>query len=523
MKLNWLDRAIAVFSPATAARRGLTREWMQRLETRGYEGASQGRRTGGWRGGGSSADAQIAASGTLLRERMRELVRNNPHAAKAVSVLVSHIVGDGIWPRAKTGNDAKDKLINELFLSWAKRCDADGQLDFAGLQSLAVRGMVEAGDSLIRRRTRTRNKAGVPLQLQLLEIDHLDTAKDGPLAGTQGTTVQGIEFNALGSRAYYWLFPQHPGNAWALKAIDPVRVPAADIIHLYEKQRTQVRGVPWGAPVMTKLRDFADYGDAELMRKKLEACFVGVVINGDEDDLGVGIKMPRAAPGGNTAPGVYDGSGALVERFEPGMFAYARGGKDIKFNSPAQNGSYPEFSRTELHAIAAGFRVPYELLTTDLAEVSFISGRLGLIEFHRFISAVQWQIVIPMMLEPIWQWFVDAAYLAGLIDSDQIEVEWAPPRLQSLDPLAEAKADLLDLRMGKKTFAMLCAELGRSEDDVIAEIKASNAKLDAAEIKLDSDPRAMTAQGIAQTIAGEEPAPADPPAKAKKPAQKRVA
>jgi hypothetical protein len=34
----------------------------------------------------------------LLRDRMRDLVRNNPHAAKAVAVLVNNIIGAGIMP-----------------------------------------------------------------------------------------------------------------------------------------------------------------------------------------------------------------------------------------------------------------------------------------------------------------------------------------------------------------------------------------------------------------------------------------
>lgn len=508
MRGNFLDRAIGFFSPRSQAQRLYARSVVEEIARRGYEGASTGRRTGGWRGGGGSADTEIASAGGMLRDRMRDLVRNNPHAAKAVSVLTNHIIGDGIWPRTK------DERINRLFVEWAKRCDADGQLDWAGIQTLSVRGMVEGGEALVRRRTRSR-KGAVPLQLQVLEGDHIDSAKEGPISGTTGRSIQGVEFNTLGSRVAYWLFPFHPGNAWNTDT-GSVRVPASDICHLYEKQRTQVRGIPWGAPVIAALRDFADYGDAERMRKKLESCFVGVVVGGDEDDLGVGIKMPVKP---SEKPGVYDGSGGLVEHFEPGMFAYARGGKDIKFNSPAQTGSYPEYSTVELHAIAAGFRVPYELLTGDLSEVSFISGRLGLVEFHRFISAVQWQIVIPMLLQPIWEWFVESAYLAGLIDSDNVDCEWAVPRLTSLDPLAEAKADLLDVRMGKKTFAELCAERGRSEDDVIAEIKASNAKLDAAEIKLDSDPRAMTAQGMAQIVANEP----DPAAPAPKPGKKAAA
>ncbi|SNX73159.1 lambda family portal protein [Cereibacter ovatus] len=90
MSANWFDHAIATVAPRMAARRVLARQAFETL-TRGYDGASKGRRTDGWRAPGSSADTEIGVAGALLRDRMRDLVRNNPHAAKAVAVLVNNI------------------------------------------------------------------------------------------------------------------------------------------------------------------------------------------------------------------------------------------------------------------------------------------------------------------------------------------------------------------------------------------------------------------------------------------------
>ena len=54
-------------------------------------------------------------AGALLRDRMRDLVRNNPHAAKAVAVLVNKIIGAGIMPRAASGDDTLDRKVDALF------------------------------------------------------------------------------------------------------------------------------------------------------------------------------------------------------------------------------------------------------------------------------------------------------------------------------------------------------------------------------------------------------------------------
>lgn len=484
--VSWLDRAIASVAPRTATRRVLARQAFEGL-ARSYEGAARGRRTDGWNAPGSSADAEIGRAGALLRDRMRDLVRNNPHAAKAVSVLVNNIVGAGIMPRAASGDAALDREVDRLFEIWARSCDADGQLDFYGLQTLACREMVEAGEVLVRRRPR-RPGDGVmpPVQLQLLEADFLDATRNGALGA--GQAVQGIEFDALGRRRAYWLFGAHPGDATLslTGGLTSRAVPASEIAHVYEKQRTQARGVPWGAPVIRALRDLDDYEVAEIVRKKTEACVTAIVFGDEEAQQGI-------------APAVVDADGNRVEQFEPGLIAYARGGKDIRFNQPAATGGYGEYKRASLHTISAGFRVPYELLTGDLSQVNYSSIRAGLVEFRRMIDAVQWQLFIPMFCAPSWRWFTEAAWAAGRIPTPDVPVEWSPPKFEAVDPQKDAMADLLAIRSGTMTLAHAIARQGRNPDAVLAEIAATNAKLDELGLVLDSDPRRVTKTGSAQT------------------------
>jgi capsid protein len=210
MSANWFDHAIATVAPRAAARRILARQAFETL-TRGYDGAAKGRRTEGWRAAGTSADTEIGVAGALLRDRMRDLVRNNPHAAKAVAVLVNNIVGAGIMPRAASGNDTLDRKVDALFARWSDSADADGQLDFYGLQTLICREMVEAGEVLVLRRLRrASNGLPVPLQVQVLEADFLDATKSG--AHRRGTgSCRGSSSTRLGKRRAYWLLRRASG------------------------------------------------------------------------------------------------------------------------------------------------------------------------------------------------------------------------------------------------------------------------------------------------------------------------
>jgi lambda family phage portal protein len=497
--MNMLDRAISYLAPQTAARRATARKKMELMESvRLYDGAGFGRRTQNWFTRSTSADQEIAAGAQTLRNRSRDLVRNNPSAARIMSIWTNNLIGDGIMPRAVTGNEEMNEKINELFEKWSKRCVSDNVVDFYGLQSLAVREMVEGGEAFIRRRWR-RQPDGVTLgfQVQLLEAEYVDVTQTSYLPGSKNYVVNGIEFDAIGRRRGYWMHAQHPGNPTLNPNFrqGPAFVSAADVCHLYEPQRVQTRGVPWMAPIIMSLKDVDEYNHAEIIRKKIEACVVGIVIPGDNEVPDLGLTETD----GESGAAITDSDGNPIERFEPGMIAYAHGGKEIKFNNPAISAGTEMYLRTQYRRIAAGARVPYELLTGDFSQSNFASGRMGLLDFRRMVSALQWQVVIPQMCQPIWEWFIEGAKLTGEIPMDlEVGVEWNPPEFEAITPIDDSKADLMDVRMGKRSLAEVIAKTGRNPRTVLKEIQETNKLLDDMGIILDSDPRRVTINGQMQ-------------------------
>ena len=482
-KANILDRAIGWIAPTVGVKR--LRSRMAIEAARSYEAAGKGRHRDPWYSRGSSADAEISKAGPALRDNMRDLTRNSPYAANAIHNLVTHAVGSGIVPRAK------DARVNKLFAEWAKKCDADGHLDFYGIQALAVRGMLESGDGLVRRRRRrAEDGLAAPLQLQVLESDHIDTAKNGAYGGLD--VLEGIGRDALGRPSEYWLYRQHPGSPRGFLQ-ESVAVPVSDLAHCFEKSRTQLRGTPWGVSAITHIRDLAEYEAAEGLRKKLEACVVGVVTGGEIGDGVSGVALDE----GESA-GVYNSDGEIVERFEPGAFYHARGGRDIKFTQPAASGGYDAYKIAKLHDIAAGFRVPYSLLSGNLSKVNYSSGKLGLETYKRTIEELQWKIIIPMLLEPMWDWFCEAAFMAGKIKQRYVPVDWSPPRFPSADEAKDVAARVAAMRAGLLNPLTAIAETGYTPDEVIAGYVEWNKLLDKHGLIFDSDPRKMSQAGQTQ-------------------------
>jgi lambda family phage portal protein len=487
--LSLLDRAIEPFAPSLVARRVAARLTLARLTdmAREYDGAGQGRLTSNWRTKNTSANAEIEAAAPLLRARSRDLVRNSPIAASGVQILVSNLVGTGIRPRASTGDVDLDKRVNDLWAEWSANCDFFGHTDFHGLLALAVRLMIEGGDSLTLRRVARQSTAIVPLQLEVKEVDHLDDNKLESTAVGGARISQGIEFDAQGRRAAYWLYPDHPGDLRRdfRNSLKSVRVPASQVVHLFERQRVQDRGVPWLAPVIRALRDIDDYQRAELVRKKTEACMVGVVLGEPSDS--------------ELAPKVTLGDGSVAQEFGPGMIAFANGATDVRFNQPSAVGGVYEWHRTHLHIMAAGLRMPYALLTGDLSQANFSSSRVGLNEFHRFIEMTQWGLIIPRFCQPVWDWFIESAYLAGLIPVDRVRVEWAPPKFESVNPKQDAEADLIEVRAGFASVPQMIAKRGHDPAQVIEEQAEHLAATNAKALVLDSDPSRVTKAGLMQS------------------------
>ena len=159
------------------------------------------------------------------------------------------------------------RKVDKLWTAFARNCDFYGLTDFYGLQNLAVREMIEAGDILGLKIT--DRSAAVPLKLQLREIDHLDSSRV-MMTPSGGYTDQGLEYDAAGRRTGYWMFPQHPGGNRMMftNGFLSERIGADRVLHMFERQRVQNRGVPWAAPAVLALRDLGDWRGKILARMR---------------------------------------------------------------------------------------------------------------------------------------------------------------------------------------------------------------------------------------------------------------
>lgn len=477
--MTLLDSIIGWVAPVAGLRRARAR--IQLNQVRRYDAAAAGRRTDHWIARGLSANAEIGVALPKLRDRSRELARNNPWAARAKQAIVSNTVGYGITAKV-AGNDQ----FASRWKQWAgtTQCDADGRHDLNGLQALILGTVVESGECIVRRRVRRlEDGLAIPMQLQVLEPDYLDPRTEQLKGG--GWITQGVQFSPFGKREGYWLYSDHPGDQM-MRSSESKFVPASEVVHVFRVDRPgQARGVPWAAPAMLTLRDLDDYEDAYLFRQKLANCQVGVVE--DSRDFGAGDIPP---------PGV--AQPALGETMEPGRYDFLPSGKTIKFNTPPDAGDYGPYTRDVLLRVAAAYGITFQALTGDLSRVNFSSGRMGWIEFGRNIEAWRWQMLIPQACDPIAQWAIETAKLAGM-SAQGVTVTWTPPRREMIDPTREVPALKDAVRAGFTPLSEVHRQFGEDSAEILAQYAADNAALDKLELVFDSDPRKVADSGKAQT------------------------
>ncbi len=465
---NLLDRVISAVAPQAGLARMRAR-YAEESFKRHYEGASVGRRTAGWTAPSSSGNSALWGI-QRLRDRARDLYRNDAWVGAAHDVITTETVGTGIVARWSSPE------LQALWDAWVPVAGAGG-LDFNALQALVMDTVTQSGSALVRIRPRLlADDLPVPMQLQVLEPDHLDSTKDA-LSRDGSEVKQGIAFDAKDDVLGYWLFRRHPGEIRLTGGWESVFVPGDRVAHVFVTRRPgMVLDAPWGSRVLIRARDFADFEDAHLLRQKVAGSWAAFTHDMASDaDL--------TAPSSSSTAKKYE-----LDEIEPGTIEDLPPGKDITFANPPGVSGYREYTSTMLRAIARGFGISYEALTGDYSQVNFASGRMGEQRMRRNIDRWRWQMLVPKFLTPVAGWFLEAAALEG-VDTRGATVRWTAPKHVTIDPQGEVRATKDEIRSGLTSLSEAIRERGEDPDEILGELATDLKRLDELGLVLDSDGR----------------------------------
>jgi lambda family phage portal protein len=478
-----------------------------------FEGAMVGRLTADWVTSGSSVDSEIWGSLRLLRNRARQLSRDNDYAAQALRTIQANVIGKGIPFQAQVKKQRGNKLdqvindqIEQLWAKWcrARHCHTSGKLSFCDIERLAIRSVAESGEVFIRIIKQPFAGSPVPMALEVLEADWIDDRMSGR-TGENGNEIRmGVEVDRWSRPVAYWFLPKHPGDylvtgTQQANLGNPVRVPADEVIHLFVTQRPgQTRGIPWMASSIKNLHQLSGFVEAEVVRARASSALMGFITSPEGELQGDDVM-----------------DGERVSNFEPGVFKYLAPGESVTvpaLNAP--DGQFEPFLRAMLRGMSAGLGISYHNLSQDYSQTNYSSSRLALLE-----ERDNWRVLQEWMIESFHQrvleTWLDLAVLSGQLQLPLYEtdperyrqVRWMPRGWSWVDPQKEITA-LREAEMaGYMTKAEIIAESGGDIEEVFQQRRRELDLAQELDLTFDTSSPAPSAPTGQPTNAPEQPAP----------------
>ena len=498
-----LDKAIGLLAPLWAARRLHARATLDQISE-----YTSGSTTGGYDAGrytrwtkhrtGSTANENEIPRQQLaqLRQSSWDLFRNNGHARKICRSLRAKVVWRVIRPESQASlPDGSPHLefrerAEALWKALSTRLDyrgrpGEGGQTISDLGGVALLNVILAGGVLYRFRYDDADPQDVrlssymvpPVRVQLIHNARLN----GSIEKYGANAVHGgIEVDKDGRRVAYHILgdPLIHGRRGAAIGDESQRVLADQIRHLYIGDDVdQLRGVPWFASALLKLRDVGDYEFNELQAAAMAACIVlGYRRSSGQSNFGV-------TP--NTDWDLTDADGNPITDIRPGMLLdLGANGQLDGFNPQRPNTNAVEFITHELRSAAAGLPgIKSSTITGDYRRASFASERAADNDTWPEIEILQdW--FAAGFSQPIYEQVVVEGVAFGWFDQvkdfsagdfvarrdNYLEATWNGPVPRSINPRDDADAATLRVAGGTSSPQIEASLLGRSSEDILRDI-----------------------------------------------------
>lgn len=470
MALSRVDRLVAVFSPAAAARRARARMVLE-----GYAAAKDSRLRNARRTS-SGPNQATGSSAKNLRSMARAFEEDSDIAKRALDIIVTNVVGQEIIPEPMVklagGEPAHDlnRVLSRWHRRWRARPEASHTHNHGSAQRLAVRTWARDGElftqDLIGDVPSFRHHCEVPYSYELISPDRCPIE----LTNTdKGRIIQGVALNDWRQPQAYFFLPDEPNDGDYTRSLyvslaDVKRKSADTIHHLASRSRiNQVRGVSMFATVLSRLEDINEIDEAERVAARIAA------------SIGLAVFDPNAPQ----MPTSITDEEREIE-WAPGMTLHLDHEAKVEvFGSDRPNDKLPEFIRRQLQHVAGGVGVGYSTLALDYRG-NYSSQRQELVEVFGVYGVLYAEFLDKWEL-PKYRRFIEMATKfvpevrkamreAGDLDiSTLYDAEFSRPVMPWVDPEKEVKALTGAYELGIDSKRRMIRSRGLVPDDILAQ------------------------------------------------------
>ena len=452
-----------------------------------------GRLFNDWKATNQSPNEELKGNLQTIRDRARDLERNNPIIQRYFQLLKQGVVGVGegfkIKVRARNSNGDLDSPANDLierkWYEWCENPDISGRYNMHDLYQMVMVGLVRDGETFTQF---IRSKDG--FKLNFLEPDYIDSDLNKDISDKKEIRMGvEIEKRSMKPTAYYLKANPYSDILTNVTNVDKnIRLPADDALHLFDSHRFgQVRGYPRIANVMTAIKWLQDFRYSELIASKSAAAKMAF------------LKTPT---GDNYAEGYLDDDNAYMPTmdFSPGTIEMLPEGYDIEFmDNKHPNTNVDQYDKSMIRTIASGLGVSYASLSNYLSQTSYSSSRVGLLDERDYYKQNQSWLIHHFCIPIYREWLKHNLTIGTLqfnngpiklqnYDKFAYSCSFIPRGYSWIDPQKEIQASQMALNNGLMTMQDVLNQYGKELGSHFSELDAEKALADRFKIELAFQP-----------------------------------
>ncbi|MGR9045631.1 MAG: phage portal protein [Gammaproteobacteria bacterium] len=466
---NAVDKFVEYFSPVKAAKRMRARLALEVFG--GYDAAGRKKRSlKEWNPFGSDPDGDILGDLNDMRNRSRDLVRNNGLAAGAIKTKVTNVVGTGMRFQSRidreflgidddTADAWEAAAEREWHLFWdSPNTDIARTLSGNARLRQIYQQAKENGEALMLLPRVKRDGSVYDLKVQIIEADRLsnkdNVADSDKMAG-------GIERDDNGAPKKYHFLKHHPGamgsisNEWESRDAFGEKTGLPNVIHYFNQTRPgQSRGVPDLAPVIELFKQLGRYTESEIMAAVISGMFT-VFIESENGEGGFDYTNLQDETGQSSDDrDIKLGNGLVIE--------LANGEKIHDTNPGRPNSSFDPFVLAIMRQIGSALEIPFEILIKHFT-ASYSAARAALLSFWQYVLSER-KMLEDIVLKPILEvWMFEAVakgriYAPGFFNDQAIRAaylgcKFIGPSKGQINESVEVKAAKEKVDAGFSTLA----------------------------------------------------------------------
>lgn len=434
---------------------------------------------------------------TMATARATDVIQNSGWIAGGVQQAVASMVGSGLRLSAKpdaaaigwddTTAASWSRMVERKFEAW---CDSPLHCDMLGRQTVGqmcaagVRGWFRSGEMVAVIPHHKRFGSPVGTKVRLVPTHRLKQTSD-PLRNV----FQGVRMDPTGLPVgYLFEFLDRMGIAQEREIIARDAWARPQVIHVYDGDAGQVRGITPMAPALQVVKQYDQLSNATLMAALVQSIFAATIESqSPTTDLLQALQDPTAQGIGGDLDAFLGArmgwhSNTQIDLHEHGKLAHLFPGESLKFNrSEHPNGNYESFANMLLREIARCLGLTFEQLTGNYNGATYSSMLMA--------TAEAWKIVLyrrkhiaGRFMQMVYDAWLEEQIELGLIEfpggidnflqqrAAATRAEWRGPPKPQADDLKAAKAMQINMSLGIMSADQAASDLGEDWEDTFEQM-----------------------------------------------------